>query len=292
MPDVRQVVSWNGDGWQDLDAIAAALAASEPAWSPGTQRGYHAVTYGWLVGELVRRTDGRTLGRFFRDEVAQPLGIRAAVGVPAQEQSDIAIVHPDGMDTPPLLMRRINGRMRRLMRDPSTLLGKASLGDGKQSIFDDSSTLVNSSAWNGAEVPSSNGVSSAHDLARLFAAVACGGELDGVRLVSPDTLERFTASQPTSQDVVFSSAMGSIMGGLMRRKLTAPISLSFALNGAAGTMGPNPRAFGAGGYGGQFVLADPDRRLSIAFVRSALLPSQRELTALVRAVYADLDSQQ
>jgi CubicO group peptidase (beta-lactamase class C family) len=292
LPRVADLLGWDGRGWSDLDAIAAALAAAEPAWAPGTRTGYHAVTYGWLVGELVRRVDGRTLGCFFREEVAGPLGIRTAIGVPVDDQSDLAIVHPEGMDRSALVLRRLHRKVRNQMRDPATLLGRASLGDGSQSIFDTPGDFMNKPFWHAAEVPSSNGVSSARDLARLFAAVALGGELDGVRLLSKETLGRFCAPQPSGPDVVMTSAFGPITRRLLTKASSAGRSLSFGVNppssGGRRPFGPGLHSVGAGGYGGQLVLADPDRGVSAAFVRSGLMWSQKEITALVDALYEDL----
>ena len=293
-PRVDDVLSWDGKGWDDLDGIAAALAAAPPAWKPGTQAGYHAVTYGWLVGELVRRIDGRTLGQFFREEIAEPLGVRTAIGVPIADQGDLAIVHPEGMDRPPLLMRPIHGKTQRRMRDPETLIGQASLGNGTYSIFDTPLDFINQPFFAAAEVPASNGFSSARDMARVFAAVALGGELDGVRLFSRSTLERFTARAGVGPDTVLLSGFGPVVRKLMTKALTADRSFGFMVNpaqpGGRRPLGPGLHSVGAGGYGGQIVLADPDRRISLAFVRSALLWSQKEITALIAAFYQDLDN--
>lgn len=289
---VADVLRWDGGGWSDLDGIAAGLAAADPAWPPGTRAGYHAVTYGWLVGELVRRVDGRTVGQLFRDEVAAPLGIRSAIGVPEAEQGDIARVHAEGMDRSTFPIGLVLKGSRKKMRDPSTLIGRASLGDGEVSIFDTPGDLMNNAWFLEAEVPASNGVTSAHDLARLFAAVARGGELDGVRLLSSDGLARFTAPIPSAAtDVVLQSGMPKLLAGVLGSMFKANRSLGFMANdpttGPQG-LGKGPRTVGAGGYGGQLVLADPDNRLSMAFVRSALLPTDKEIKQLVAAVYDDL----
>jgi CubicO group peptidase (beta-lactamase class C family) len=289
--NVADVLGWDGRGWDDLDAIAAALAAAPPAWPPGTRTGYHAVTFGWLVGELVRRVDGRTLGQFFRDEVAQPLGLRSAIGVPVEEQGDIAIVHPEGMDTAAFPLSALNRKLRRQMRDPATLLGKASLGDGTRSIFDVTTDFLNAPFWHAAEVPASNGVTSAPDLARLFAAVAGGGELDGVRLLSQKTLERFMTVEETGIDAVLTSALGPLLGRVLAKRLSPTRAFAFTVNDRPKkAVGPNRRTVAAEGYGGQLVFADPDRGVSAAFVRSALLQSQKELGDLVQAFYADMNT--
>ena len=87
VPGADQLLGWDGRGWQDTEAIAAAIAAGEPAWEPGTRHGYHGVTFGWLVGELVRRISGQSLGTFFNEQVAGPLGVATCLhrhaGVPS-----------------------------------------------------------------------------------------------------------------------------------------------------------------------------------------------------------------
>ena len=92
LPGSDALLGWDGSGWDDTEAIAAGVAASEPAWEPGTRHGYHGVTFGWLVGELVRRITGCSLGRFFANEVAGPLGATCAIGTPESELASVATV--------------------------------------------------------------------------------------------------------------------------------------------------------------------------------------------------------
>lgn len=289
-PDVGSVLGWDGRGWGDLDAIAAALAAAAPAWEPGTRSGYHAVSYGWLVGELVRRTDGRTLGEFFRQEVAGPLGLRTAIGVAADDLHDIAELQIHNDNKGPLSQRPFAGRMQRMFRDPSTLPGKAGLGDGTASVFDLPPTFFSGAAWLTAEVPSSNGVSSARDLARLFAAIALGGELDGVRLLSAEALGRMTTPCPAAQDAVMAEGVGPLLTKLLGGRLQAHRCLALQSNppGKLSRFGPGPRTVGTEGAGGQWAFADPDRRVSAAFVRSVVGLGEKQRAAIVKALYDDL----
>ncbi len=85
LPGSEVLLGWDGSGWDDTEAIAGGVAAGEPAWEPGTRHGYHGVTFGWLVGELVRRITGCSLGRFFESEVAGPLGATCSIGTPESE---------------------------------------------------------------------------------------------------------------------------------------------------------------------------------------------------------------
>ena len=92
LPEPARIVSWDGAGWDDTVAIAGALASAPPAWVSGSRHGYHGVTFGWLIGELVRRISGETLGTFFREEVARPLGLECDIGTPLERQGNVAQV--------------------------------------------------------------------------------------------------------------------------------------------------------------------------------------------------------
>src|SRR5207237_10556180 len=92
VPGADGLLSWDGTGWHDTEAIAAAIASAAPAWTPGTAHGYHALTFGWLVGELVRRVAGVSLGSFFRAEVASPLAVECDIGTPPEMLGQVASV--------------------------------------------------------------------------------------------------------------------------------------------------------------------------------------------------------
>jgi len=292
LPDVRATLGAGATAWTDLDAIAAALEDAVPAWEPGTKSGYHAVTYGWLLGELVRRVDGRTLGTFFREEVAKPLGVETAIGIPEAAFRDLAVAYPEGATTGgPVAMRILMGRTAKLARDPSTHLGKAFLGDGTTSVLERATTLLLEPDWFRAEIPSSNGVTSAHDLARVFAALACGGELDGTRLLSQATLARFATPVATQPDVVMRSGLNPLLRPLVAGKLAVPKTLGWMGNAPRkgwGGLGPSPRAIGSGGLGGHLGMADPDARVSAAFVRTDYSHSMKVQSRLLKALYGCL----
>jgi CubicO group peptidase (beta-lactamase class C family) len=293
LPDAHGLLRWDGTGWTDLDGIADRLASSRPAWEPGARHGYHAVTFGWLVGELVRRVTGTTLGELFASDIAGPLGIRSAIGIDAERHRDVAVVDPTGIHTPPLLLRPLLGAVNKRMRLPHTLAGQAFLGDGTRSIMDAVAPLLASPDFLRAEVPSSNGVTSARDLARLAAVLANEGTVGGVRLLSPEIVHAWSQPQLRAGDCVLAEAPWPV-GKLLDRQLQLSRSLGYALNVPAlgkPHFGPNPRAFGMEGAGGQVMFADPDRRVSVGFVRSALTISPRHGIDLVTALYADLDDQ-
>ena len=276
----------DGTGWDDYEAIAAALAATTPSWKPGTRFGYHAMSYGWLVGEIVRRITGRTVGAFFRDEVAQPLAIDAFIGTPASEHDRVAHLIDRLTADFPLPLRALYPLVRRRLWDPRTLVGQAFLANGTGSILEAAETLFNTGAGLSAEIPSGNGTASAHALARAYAVLARGGELDGVRLVSSETVELFAAEAIRWTDQVMRQTMPGI-----GRLLAPPVgrSLGYLLNpkmrGERPRFGPNRRAFGHDGAGGQIAFADLDNKVSVGFVRNELVSNSKFSTQLIHALY-------
>jgi CubicO group peptidase (beta-lactamase class C family) len=250
------------EGVLDWERMTRALAAQKPLWEPGTRSGYHALTIGHLVGELLRRLDGRTLGRFFREEVAEPLGAEFWIGLPeAQEPLVAEMVPPDPPQ--PLVEPPEPG-------DPSYAL-KVALGNPAVT-----QAIANTRAWRAAEIPAANGQANARGTARAMAALACGGALDGVRLVSEKTANGALAEQCYGKDLV----LGPMRWGLGFMLVSKDLPLS-----------PNPRTCGHGGWGGSFALADLDARVSLAYVMnrmSAGTTGDKRLGRLLRAFYGAL----
>jgi CubicO group peptidase (beta-lactamase class C family) len=246
----------------DWPRFCAALAAQKPLWEPGTRSGYHAITFGHLVGEVLRRIDGRTLGAFFRDEVGAKLGAEFWIGLPASEEPRVVeMIPPD----PPAPLSEApkpgdsNYELRRALANPSL-----------------TQTIANTRAWRAAEVPAANGQANARGAARVMAALACGGSLDGVRLMSEATLARASSEQCYGRDLV----LGPMRWGLGFMLASKDLPLS-----------PNPRTFGHGGWGGSFALADCDARVSLAYVMNRMSPGttgDKRLGRLIRALYGGL----
>jgi CubicO group peptidase (beta-lactamase class C family) len=162
----------------DWARFASALAAQRPLWEPGTRSGYHALTFGHLVGELVRRIDGRSPGRFFREEVAEPLGAEFWIGLPESQESRVAEMIPPDPPAPlsePPQPGDPRFELRRALANPPL-----------------TQEIANTRAWRAAEVPAGNGQANARGAARAMAALACGGALGPMRwglgfmLASPD----------------------------------------------------------------------------------------------------------
>jgi CubicO group peptidase (beta-lactamase class C family) len=233
--------------------FVAALAEQEPWWEPGTRHGYHALTFGHLVGELVRRVSGKGFGAFLRENVTGPLNADYHVGFGPELDARTSNLYGD------LLPPKVEGdsiggpigKFFRDMRDPSTLTGSAfgnpDLGDG----------LVNTRAWRAAELPAVNGHGTARALARIYGALARGGSIDGVHLLEPASIERAIEEHAFGPDAV--------LGGMPMR-----FGLGFMLRHDMMPLSPNPRAFGHPGAGGSIGMADPDARVGFGYTMNRM----------------------
>ncbi|MBN2240067.1 MAG: beta-lactamase family protein [Dehalococcoidales bacterium] len=226
----------------DWDYIVTMLAKQEPLWEPGAASAYHGITMGYLLGELVRRITGKSPGAFFRDEVAIPLQADFFIGVPAEEDSRVAEMIPEPPPGP--------GDDGYSELDPETIQGKVRLN---QPI---PHHVVNEIPWRRAEIPAANGHGNAHSMAKIAAALACGGELDGVRILSPETIEKILEEQTYGTDMVLDEMIRWGLG--------------MELNTAERPLGPNPRTFSWGGAGGSMIVIDLDARMSWAYAMNKM----------------------
>jgi CubicO group peptidase (beta-lactamase class C family) len=247
----------------DWSAMCAALAAAAPCIEPGTV-GYHPVTFGWLVGELVRRVDGRSLGRFFREEVATPLGVDFHIGLGPGEEKRAADITP--LVPPPEILEAFSSAAGgELPLLALAFVNPAGNGDH------------NSPAHRRAELPAINGHGSAAALARVYGALARGGELDGVRVLSAEGIGRARSLQ--------------IEGTCALMSIPVRLGLGYWLNqpGAPGfELGPNPGAFGHPGAGGCLGFADPEARVGFGYVTNRMSSSMSvdpRATALIDTFY-------
>lgn len=240
----------------DHEAMAQLLAAQEPMFATG-QSGYHAVTHGFLTGELVRRVTGRSLGRFFAEAVAGPLGADAWIGLPESEDFRVCemIAAPAGTPQP-------------LPRHPAA---RAALANPPIDA-----DAPNQRWWRAAEIPSVNAQTNARALATIYGMLACGGEAAGRRYLSPETIAEATRTRVHGTDLVLGIPMRWAAG--------------FARNDGA-IYGPNRSAFGHSGWGGSFGCADGDARLSMGYAMNRMYANLRgdpRTLDLVAAVYACL----
>jgi CubicO group peptidase (beta-lactamase class C family) len=246
----------------DWARMTEALAGEAPWWEPGTVSGYHALTYGFLVGEVARRASGRTLGAFFRDEVARPLGADFWIGLPASEDARVAEL------VPPSPAERAAAAAE---PPPDSLLAQVM---GNPPLAPETANRIE---WRRGEIPAANGHGNARSVARVMAALACGGSLGGVRVIGAAALARATREECHGEDLVLGVPMRWGLGFMLESD-TLPLS-------------PTRRAFGHGGWGGSLGIADPDARLGWAYVMnkmSAGTLGDTRAFRLAQALYASL----
>jgi CubicO group peptidase (beta-lactamase class C family) len=257
-----------GEALYDWQAMCTALAAETPWWEPGSAHGYHALTFGWLVGELVRRIDGRSLGRFFREEIAGPLGAEFHIGLPDAQHGRAA-----ELGTLPLDPAAEGSLASVMLEDPAGVSARA--------FTNPASVLrgVNIPEWRRAEIPGANGHANALGIARVYGALARGGELGGVRVLSSEGVARCAQEQSHGKDRVLriSTRFGQ---GFM---LSQPLPLA--------SFGPNEGSFGHPGAGGSVGFADPLARVGFGYVMNRPGPNillDPRADALIHAVYQAL----
>lgn len=295
LPGSADILSWHtGKGWDRYDEIEAALAGAKPIWEPGSKHGYHAITFGWLIGAIVRRVSGVSIGQFFDKEIAQPLGLDIHIGTPASAIDNVAKVYGLSSSGMPKGLAGLHERMVTATADPSTLYGIAFLGDGQRSGLEGMGDFFSNPEVLAAELPFGGGTSSARSMAKLFATLANGGELDGTRIFDKVGIDRFTTVEGNAVDeLAASQEFPRLMRGMATKP--TPRSLGFMGNqlntpGMGDFFGPNPNARGAQGLGGQVAFFDADNNVSAAFVRSdpALIDTlQAKVTA---ALYSALEA--
>ncbi|MGW1808407.1 serine hydrolase domain-containing protein [Streptomyces sp. NPDC002078] len=251
----------------DWELTTARLAATEPWWEPGTRSGYHALTYGFLVGEVVRRISGLRPGAFLEREVTGPLGIDFAVGLPAKEAGRAAeLVHP------PAASRSEQAAVFSQLA-PAALAALANPVVG--------AAEANTPEWRAAEIPAANGHGTARAVAALYGVFAGRGSHGGRRVLSPEAAERVREGQGSCRDLV----LGAGFEG------ETEVGLGLWLSGPNGSYGPNPRAFGHDGFGGSCGLADPEAGVSLGYVMNRMGPriaDDPRKMALIDALYSAL----
>jgi CubicO group peptidase (beta-lactamase class C family) len=245
----------------EWDTMAGALAAEKPWWVPGTDHGYHAVTFGWLVGEVVRRVTGKSLGAYFREEIAGPLGADFFIGFGPELDERVAtlVQGPIVMDDGPSFMDEI-------LQNPEGMTARA---------FNNPPILgaEGTRAWRAAEIPAANGHASAASIGTIYGAVANG---DGI--LTPEGVERAREQQAYGKDAVL--------------PMVTRIANGFMLAPDEEPCGPNRQAFNHAGAGGSLGFCDPDNGIGFGYTMNlmhmgAWLVDPRA-RALVDAVYEGL----
>jgi CubicO group peptidase (beta-lactamase class C family) len=248
----------------EWDVMTRALERQAPWWQPGTAHGYHVNTFGYLVGEVVRRVTGTTLGSLLRTDVAGPLGADVHIGLPASEHYRVAEF------LWPAAAARVPDRAPlsddELMKWNTYWNPPGISGAG----------WVNTSAWRTAEMPSTNGHGTARGVARVYAALARWGEIDGVRILAAPVLRAAAAEHSRGPD--------RVLGRLSR------FGLGFQLTQPERPLGPNPGAFGHFGAGGSLGFCDSEADVAFGYVMNDMGPrfQNPRNRALIDAVYACL----
>lgn len=260
----------------DPDRLAPLLAAQVPAWRPGTRHGYHAVTLGWYQSELIRRTDGRTLGRFLAEEIAGPRDLDVHIGLPGHVDRDrIAHVHHWKRAESMLHLNVMPLGFVALALSPFGLTARSTsvLSDVKPWAGDFNRDDVRS-----VEIPSGNGIGTARAVARLYGSAALGGAGIGLNAATVEAL----AAPPVRPSAGMRDKILNI---------DSAFSLGFSKPFGQFRFGSSDRAFGTPGWGGSFGFADPETGTGFAYVMNRmgfhLLSDAREL-ALRQALFCDV----
>ncbi|MEL6724010.1 MAG: serine hydrolase domain-containing protein [Pseudomonadota bacterium] len=241
--------------WLDPESCAAALAPLTPLWTPGTTHGYHPLTWGYLIGEIVRRIDGRSLGTVLREDLTGPAETDFQIGTPASDHDRVAeIMRPRALPD----LGEINEATR------AAFLTKWSAPDRGGAL------------WREIEIPSANGIGTATAVAQLYGIYAHNGLLNGTRVISDAAFDALIQSRVKGQDLVL-PYITEFASGVMRNNI--------------GLYGPNPDTLCHSGWGGSLALGDPDRHLSAAYVmnrQSNSLQADARATRLIQALYGCL----
>jgi CubicO group peptidase (beta-lactamase class C family) len=224
----------------DWDKVCALLAAQAPYWEPGTAPGYHALTQGYLVGEVVRRVTGKSLGTVFREEIAGPLGADFYIGLPASEDARVAELIP-----PPPGQAVGDG-------EQSELAANMSLNPG----IDVSATKTR--AWRAAEIPAAGGTGNARSVAEIHTILANGGVAKGKRFMSEAGCRKALELQVEGTDMIMN--------------VPARFGMGFGLAGGLIPL-PNPNTIYWGGYGGSLIIIDMDARTTFGYAMNKMAPT-------------------
>ncbi len=225
----------------DWDRIINLLAAQKPWWRPGTKIGYHMITFGYLLGELVRRVTGRSLGTYFRENIAEPLNIDFHIGLSEDNDSRVAnIVVPE-----------------EVFAKWQVILTKLFFRKTLKVFYNPNMETVdfNSRAWRSAEIPSGNGHGNARSIAKVGSILACGGMYDKKKILSRSTVEEVIEPQISGRDVIM---------------LHRPAKFGLGIGLLDDKFFLGPRSFGWGGAGGSLCVMDLEKKLSMGYAMNKM----------------------
>ena len=227
------------DDLYDWEKATSLLAAQAPLWEPGTRSGYHALTQGYLVGEVIRRvTGGTTVGQLFAKEIAGPLGADFHIGTGPEHDHRVALVIPPE-ETFAEQVGHLEPALAAAMSHPPT--------DARWSW---------SEAWRRAEIPAAGGHGNARSVARVQSVLSHGGEVDGIRLLSPAGCEVVFERQISGEDLIL--------------PLPVTFGMGYGISSPEMPIGPNARTCFWGGWGGSIVVNDLENRLTVSYVMNKM----------------------
>lgn len=236
----------------DWDRCVAVLAAMAPFWRPGTAYAYHAATFGYLVGEVVRRVTGRSVGQFFADEFARPLGLDLWIGLPEDEEPRVVDQFSALPPNPPAAADNLDVDLD----SPMVQAQRAANGDFAALL-----AYLNSRAGHAAEIPAANGIGTARSVARFYASLI--GEVEGVRLLAESTVDEATVPQTNGL---------SLPGPLATFPDPYPLALFLGYEQPRpGVPMLGPASFGHSGAGGRLGYADTERTAAVGYVCTNML---------------------
>jgi CubicO group peptidase (beta-lactamase class C family) len=250
----------------DWDKITALLAEQAPWWEPGWKSGYHALSQGNLVGEVVRRIDGRTVGRFFAEEIAGPLGADVHIGTGPEHDHRVALVIPPD-DSAPLAL----GSEKAPATDRDSIPYRAA---NPRLVAEQSWEIP----WRRAEIPAAGGHANARGAALAQSVVSAGGTARGVELLSKEVIDRIFDVQAAGRDLVL--GIGVTFG------------VGYGLNSPRAPIAPNPRVCYWGGWGGSLVVNDVDAGMTMAYVMNRMgqgTVGDDRAHRILRAVYDSIE---
>ncbi|HEX3420029.1 MAG TPA: serine hydrolase domain-containing protein [Candidatus Udaeobacter sp.] len=253
----------------DYDAVIRALEAQVPLWPPGTEHGYHARTFGFLLDELIRRITGKTLSDYWQENFARPLGLDFWIGLPEQENSRVATIYAAKSGKPPEPAEFYHDLVT-----PGTLARKTFTSPYGLNVI----SKMNDPQIRAHPNVSFGGIGSAPALAKFYSVLANSGELNGQTFFSQATIERMTTTFSDGIDRVFRIPT-AFSAGFMKNSRRA----------ARGMFGLSTTSFGHPGAGGSHAFADPENKIAFAYVMNqmeqSVLPNEKSLR-LVDAVYS------
>ena len=258
--------------WENWDLFTSLLEQQEPFYKPGEVQGYHALTFGYLVGELIRRVDGRTVGTFFKEEIGDPYEVDFIIGLSDEDIERCANIVISGGRSPLLFKAALKMPEWLLPKKIRPIIKNIKEGDFKKAFFsigDDDA--VNQKSWRKAEIPAANGHATSRGIAKFYSLLANDSEDN---FLSIETIENASKIQSSGPDKVL---------------LNMPIKfgLGFMVDNPYSPLGYNPNAFGHSGVGGAVGFADKEKRIGFGFIKNymhrpgVLFKSANDLTKLL-----------